>query len=66
MIQIKTQELRDAVQAAYEFDKEHSKCTDESYGDPAGEFHHETYEFDGKTKTYYFDSGQLFGYEDVV
>ena len=30
MIQIKTQELRDAVQAAYEFDKEHGKCTDES------------------------------------
>ena len=26
MIQIKTQELRDAVQAAYEFDKEHGKC----------------------------------------
>ena len=40
MIQIKTQELRDAVQDAYEFD--------------------------GKSKTYYFDSGKLFAYEDVV
>ena len=28
MIQIKTQELRDAVQAAYAFDKEHGKCTE--------------------------------------
>ena len=40
MIQIKTQELRDAVQAAYEFD--------------------------GKSKTYYFDSGKLFAYEDAA
>ena len=59
MIKIKTQELRDAVQAAYEFDKEHGKCTDEST-------YHETYEFDGKSNTYYFDSGKLFAYEDVV
>ena len=40
MIQIKTQELRDAVQDAYEFD--------------------------GKTRTYYFDDNKLFAYEDVV
>ena len=57
MIQIKTQELRDAVQAAYEFDKEHGKCTDESTGQFTGSFYHETYEF---------DSGKLCAYEDVV
>ena len=63
MIQINTQELRDAVQATYEFDMEYGKCTD---GQFAGNFYRETYEFDGKSKTYYFDSGKLFGYEDVV
>lgn len=66
MIQIKTQELRDAVQATYEFDKEHGKYTDESTGQFTGNFYHETYEFDGKSKTYYFDPGKLFAYEDVV
>ena len=66
MIQIKTQELRDAVQAAYEFDKEHGKCIDESTGQFTGSFYHETYNFGGKSQTYYFDSGKLFAYEDVV
>lgn len=66
MIQIKTQELRDAVQAIYEFYKEHGKCTDESTGQFTGSFYHETYKFDGKSKTYYFDSGKLIGYKDVV
>ena len=54
------------MQATYEFDKEHGKCTDESTGQFTGSFYHETYEFDGKSKTYYFDSGKLFAYEDVV
>ena len=31
-----------------------------------GKYWQETYEFDGKSKTYYFDSGKLFAYEDVV
>ena len=66
MIKIKSKELSDAVQAAYEFDREHGECTDESTGQFTGNFYHETYEFDGKTNTYYFDSGKLFAYEDVV
>ena len=51
MIQIKTQELRDAVQAAYEFDKEHGVLIDSKYLD---KYWQETYEFDGKSKTCYF------------
>ena len=27
---------------------------------------HETYKFDGKTRTYYFQGKDLFAYEDVV
>ena len=63
MIQIKTQELRDAVQAAYEFDKEHGVFIDSK---DIGKYWQETYGFDGKSKTYYFDSGKLFAYEDVI
>ena len=48
MVQIKTQELRDAAQAAYEFDKEHGKCTDESTGQFTGNFYHEPYIVTGK------------------
>ena len=62
MIQIKTQELRDAVQAAYEFDKEHGVLIDSK---DFGKYRQETYGFDGKSRTYYFDSGKLFAYEDV-
>ena len=64
MIQIKTQELRDAVQASYEFDKEHSVIIDRTER-VAGDMYHETYEFDGRRKVYYFDSGNLFAFEDV-
>ena len=57
MIQIKKQELRDAVQAAYEFDKENGVLIDSK---DIGKYWQETYEFGGKIKTYYFDSGELF------
>ena len=63
MIQIKTQELRDAVQATYEFDEEHGVFIDCK---AIGKYWQETYEFDGKTRTYYFDNNKLFAYEDVV
>ncbi len=59
MIKINSQELRDAVQAAYEFDKEHGEFLDRT-SRATGNMHHETYEFDGKRKVYYFDSGKLF------
>ena len=64
MIQIKTQELRDAVQATYEFDKEYGLLIT-AEGDCNSTWKN-TYSFDVITRTYYFDSGKLFAYEDVV
>lgn len=66
MIEIKTQELRDAVQAAHEFDTSHAECTDWSTGQFTGSFWHETYKFGEKARTYYFDNNKLFAYEGVV
>lgn len=64
MIKISTKELQDAVGAAYDFDKEHGVCTDGSTEQFTGNCYHETYEFDGKTRIYYFSDNALFGYED--
>lgn len=64
MIKINSQELRDAVQAAYEFDKEHGKWV--ACHPTTDKYWSEVYEFDGKTKTYYFDNNELFAYGDVV
>lgn len=64
MIQIKTQELRDAVQAAYDFDHEHGLLLAAS-GDYDSTWQN-TYSFDGKTRTYYFQGNDLIAYEDVV
>ena len=64
MIKINSQELRDAVQALYEFDKEHSVLIDRTER-VTGDMYHETYEFDGRRKVYYFDSSNLFAFEDV-
>lgn len=66
MIKINSQELRDAVMQAFEFDATHGECTDFSDGQFTGGFCHETYKFDGKTRTYYFQGKDLFAYEDVV
>ena len=65
MIKINSQELRDAVQSAYEFDKEYGVLIDRTER-ATGNIHHETYEFDGKRKVYYFDNGYLFAYGDVI
>ena len=65
MIQIKTQELRDAVQSAYEFDVEHGKRIDRTER-ATGNLFHETYEFDGKIRTYYFDRFVLIAYKDAA
>lgn len=65
MIKIKSQELRDAVQAAYEFDKEHGVLIDHTER-ATGSMYHETYEFDGKRRVYYFNDWYLFAYGDVV
>lgn len=64
MIEIKSQELRDIVQALYEFDKEHGVLIDRTER-VTGNMYHETYTFDGRSKVYHFDSGKLFAFEDV-
>ena len=64
MIKIKSDDLRKAVQSAYEFDKQHGDGMDGATGQFTGNFWHETYTFAGKTRAYYFDNSQLFGYED--
>lgn len=66
MIKIKTQELREAVMQAFEFDATHGECTDFSDGQFTCGFFHETYKFNGKSRTYYFQGKDLFAYEDVV
>lgn len=67
MIEIKTQVLRGAVQAAYEADKIKGTLVDHSDGQFTGNFYHEVYKRDGSTTTYYFEGNTLFGYdyEDV-
>lgn len=65
MIEIKTQKLRDFVQASYEFDCKYGKCQDAQSGQFTGGFYDEIWEFNGKKRTYYFDSGKLFGYEGI-
>lgn len=65
MIEIKNnKQLAAAVNAAYDFDKKHGECADESTGQFTANFYHETYTFAGKTRAYYFDNSKLFGYED--
>ncbi len=64
MIQIKTQELRDAVQATYEFDKEYGLLIT-AEGDCNSTWKN-TYSFDVITRTYYFEGLLLTAYEDVV
>lgn len=66
MIEIQTQRQRDSVKKMYNFDKEHGKCIDESSGQFTGSFYHETYERNGFSTTFYFDSGELFAYEVAV
>lgn len=65
MIEIKSEDLRAAIQAAYDFDVKNGTRVDESSGQFTGNFYHETYEFNGKTREYYFDNNKLFGYEDI-
>jgi len=65
MIEIKTQQQRNAVQATYEFSKEHATLVDSSDGQFSGNFCHETYERNGKQTIYYFEGAKLFAYEDV-
>ena len=64
MIEIKSDELREAVQAAYEFDKQHGDGMDGATGQFTGNFWHETYTFGGKARVYYFEGNVMFGYED--
>jgi len=64
MIEIKSDDLRRQVLNAHRFDVSHGKLVDSSSGQFTGNFFHETYEFNGKVRTYYFDGSVLFGYED--
>jgi len=66
MIEIKTQQQRDNVKKMYNFDKENGKCINESSGQFTGSFYHESYECNGKSMTYYFDSGELFAFEALM
>ena len=61
MIEIKTEDMREAVQKCYDFDKQHGKCKDESSGQFTGNFYEETYEFGPYSRTYYFDNNKMFG-----
>lgn len=65
MIKIKSEDLRKAVQAAYEFDKYYGDYMGGGDGQFTENFRHETYAFDGKARTYYFDGDVLFSYEDL-
>lgn len=64
MIEIKSEELRKAVQAAYDFDKQHGVYMDGATGQFTGNFWHETYAFGGKARAYYFEGNAMFCYED--
>ena len=60
---IRTDELRNALLAALEFDRKHSSCISESTGQFTGNFWHETYEGFGVEIIYYFHGVVLTGYE---
>lgn len=65
MIKINSQELRNAVQAAYEFDKEHGTRVDDGIL-LFDRLPFEVYKFEDKIRAYYFQEDTLFSYEDVV
>ena len=63
MKNVKSPELRKALEDAWEFDVKHSKCISHSDGQFTGNFWHETYEGFGLEITYYFQENNLIGYE---
>ncbi len=64
MIGIKSEELREAVKAVYDFDVLHGECTDTNAGYSSVDSWNATYKFNDKVRTYYFQGGKLDGYED--
>ncbi len=63
MIKIHTQQLRDAVQAAYDFDSIYGSCIDVGAGDTVGISGYEAFVLDDKTAIYYFRGEELVGYD---
>lgn len=64
MIEVKSAELRKALMNSYEFDCKHGECLDSASGQFTGNFWHETYKFNGKTRSYYFQGSDICAYED--
>lgn len=64
MIEVKTAALRKALMDTYDFDCKHAECIDSSTGQFTGNFWHETYKFNDKTRVYYFQGSKLCAYED--
>lgn len=66
MIKINSQELRNAVQAAYEFDSKWGSCIDYGDSDTIGISGYEVFTFNDKVSVYYFRGEEVVGYEGVV
>ena len=66
MIKINSQELRNAVQADYEFDSKWGSCIDYEDSDTIGISGYEAFTFNDKVSVYYFRGEEVVGYEDTV